>query len=456
MDAICITKEQARRYLLSYHGLNSLKQYKGKDGILAYVSHVGCIQFDPLNIVGHNQELVLQSRIDGFKPAMLQELLYRDRLLIDGWDKVMSIYCTGDWPYFSRYRAENLERLGNEERPVTPFLPLVRKEIEERGPLSSIELEYDQTVNWPWGPARVSRAALESMSFWGELIIHHKVNTRKVYDFAERHLPKELLETPDPNETFEQYRDWRISRRIGGVGLLWAKPGDAWLEIPEAKTPQRLESICGLLASGKLIKVDVEGINAPLYMRSSDWPIMQEVLSAFADSAASASADSAVSSSAASAYTTATTVESSASISTSSAVPQIQPSPAGIRLPKPVARILAPLDNLLWDRRLVKELFDFDYRWEVYKPQSERKYGYYVLPVLYGDRFVARFEPGYDKKSKILVIKNWWWEKELKPTKAMQRELASCFSRFAAYLGAKSILPGEGIQSNVTKWLDDV
>jgi uncharacterized protein YcaQ len=426
MDAIRITKEQARWFLLSYHGLCGLKQYKGKDGIMAYVSRVGCIQFDPLNIVGHNQELVLQSRIDGFRPAMLQELLYRDRLLIDGWDKVMSIYTASDWPYFRRYRAENLERLGNDERPVTPFLPHVRKEIEERGPLSSIELDFDQTVDWPWGPTRVSRAALESMNFWGELIIHHKVNTRKVYDFAERHLPKELLEAPDPNESFEQYRDWRICRRIGGVGLLWAKPGNAWLEIPEAKTAQRLESISGLLALGKLVKVDVESINAPLYMRAVDLPIMQELLSTASTSAADGT------------------------------IPQVQNPCANNRFSKPAAYILAPLDNLLWDRRLVKELFDFDYRWEVYKPQAERKYGYYVLPVLYGDRFAARFEPGYDKKSKILVIKNWWWEKDVTPTKAMQRELTICFRRFADYLGAESILPGDSLQSNVPKWLNDI
>lgn len=405
-----ITKEQARIFMLSYHGLSGRAHLKGKEAILAYISRVGCIQFDPLNIVGHNQELVLQSRIDGFKPSMLQELLYKDRLLVDGWDKQMSIYHTGDWPYFSRYRANNLERLGNKERPVVPYLPLIRKEIKERGPLSSIELEFDQAVDWPWGPTRVSRAALESMYLWGELIIHHKVNTRKVYDFAERHLPKELLELPDPNETFEQYRDWRILRRIGGIGLLWAKAGDAWLEIPETGTPQRMESIQRLLASGRLAEVRVEGITAPLYMRSEFLPLLQEP-----------------------------------------AAPSSSPG----------ARILAPLDNLLWDRRLIKELFSFDYRWEVYKPQQERTYGYYVLPVIYGDRFVARFEPGFDKKTGTFMIKNWWWEKDIQnaknqPPKAMQRELAKCFRRFAAYLNAKKIVPGENLENTVTSWLNKI
>jgi len=392
MDAIQITKTQARRFMLKYHGLYGKRLHRGKIGILEYIRKVGCIQYDPLNIVGHNQELVLQSRIDGFNPAMLRELLYDDRLLVDGWDKVMSIYLTSDWPYFSRYRASRLEWLGSPDKPVVPFLPLIRNELQQRGPLSSIDLGYDEAVGWPWGPARVSRAALESMWFWGELIIHHKVHTRKYYDFASRYLPEELLNAPDPNETFEQYRDWRIYRRIGGTGFLWDRPGDAWLEIPETRTPERRESIQRLLTSGKLSEINVEGIKAPLYMRTCDMSVLEEIRH-----------DS--------------------------------------RTPSLRTHILAPLDNMLWDRRLVKEIFDFDYRWEVYKPQSERDYGYYVLPVLCGDRFIARFEPGFDKKSKILVIKNWWWEAGIKPTKAMQRELSKCFALFAEYLGARSIVP---------------
>ncbi len=391
MRSLSINKEQARRFLLSYHGLSGSRFSSGKDGILEYMKRVGCIQYDPLNIVGHNQELVLQSRIDNFRSVMLDELLYKERLLLDGWDKVMSIYCTEDWPYFSRYRAANLERLCSVEKPVTPYLPLIREEIRMQGPLSSIDLKYDESVNWPWGPTRVSRAALESMWFWGELVIHHKVNTRKYYDFTARQLPLDTLNTPDPNETFEEYRDWRIYRRIGGIGLLWSKPGDAWLEIPETKTPERLESLQRLLSVGKLTEVSVDGINVPFYIRSIDLNIMENVIQL--------------------------------------------PACSG----KPEARILAPLDNMLWDRRMISELFGFDYRWEVYKPQAERKYGYYVLPVLYGDRFIGRFEPFYDKKSRTLVIKNWWWENCVKQTKAIQHALEKCFMRFADYLGATGI-----------------
>jgi uncharacterized protein YcaQ len=414
MKPLSITKEQARRFMLSYHGLSGPSFSKDRDGILEYISRVGCIQFDPLNIVGHNQELVLQSRIEGFRPGMLDELLYKDRKLIDGWDKVMSIYAVSDWPYFSRYRAANLERLGSEDGPVFPYLQRIREEIDMRGPISSIDLRYDEAVSWPWGPARVSRAALESMWFWGEVVIHHKVNTRKYYDFTYRHLPRELLDKPDPNETFGQYRDWRIHRRIGGVGLLWAKPGDAWLEIPQTKTPERLDSIQALLSAGKLTEISVADINVPFYIRSIDQGIMENILS----------------------DTDGKSIRSCRG--------------------KSEARILAPLDNMLWDRRMIAELFGFDYRWEVYKPESERKYGYYVLPVLYGDRFVARFEPSYDKKSKALTVKNWWWENGVRQTKAMQQALIKCFRRFAGYLGAKSIVPGEAADDSVKNWIRDI
>ena len=99
-----ITRKQARRFLLGHQGLQPPHQYLGKPGILEYIRRVGCIQYDPLNIVGHNPELVLQSRVAGFRPDMLKELLYEDRLLLDGWDKQMSIYCLADWPYLRRWR----------------------------------------------------------------------------------------------------------------------------------------------------------------------------------------------------------------------------------------------------------------------------------------------------------------------------------------------------------------
>jgi uncharacterized protein YcaQ len=113
--------------------------------------------------------------------------------------------------------------------------------------------------------------------------------------------------------------------------------------------------------------------------------------------------------------------------------------------PPPQAAIVGPLDNLMWDRTLLRWVFDFDYVWEVYKPAAQRRYGYYVLPVLYGDRFIARFDPAYDKRRRELTIANWWWEAGVAPDEAMQAALAGCFREFLGFLGAERLRLGEAV-----------
>lgn len=93
----------------------------------------------------------------------------------------------------------------------------------------------------------------------------------------------------------------------------------------------------------------------------------------------------------------------------------------------------------MWDRNLVEQLFGFRYRWEVYKPAAQREFGYYVLPVLYGARFIARFEPGRNKTTGSLLIKNWWWEPDFKPDEAVTEALTKCFRRFCTFLEADSV-----------------
>jgi uncharacterized protein YcaQ len=394
MDAPTLTRQQARRFLLVHQGLWPPCSLTGKAGVLSYIRRVGCIQYDPLNIVGRNAELALQARIANFRPEMLDELLYEDRALLDGWDKNMSIYAVEDWPYFARRREGARRHYGDPTRPAAAILPQVRQEIEERGPLSSIDLAFDQTVNWSWAPTRIARAALESMYRWGELIVHHKVNTRKVYDFARRHIAEELLSAPDPNETEEAYHDWAVQRRIGAVGLLWNRAGDAWLGMQGRpgsafKSVQRKAALERLVARGEVFQVAVAGIDWPCYMRDADRPALEKALA--------------------------------------------------VRQPSPQATVLAPLDNLMWDRRYVEALFDFEYLWEVYKPVAERRWGYYVLPILFGDRFLARFEPGRDKTSESLTIQNWWWEAGVEPTDEVCAALCDCFERFLSFLGRETL-----------------
>ena len=185
------------------------------------------------------------------------------------------------------------------------------------------------------------------------------------------------------------------------------RAGDAWLGMYGMKSPQRRAAFQRLLDKGDLLQVEVEGMDAAVYMRSVDRATMDDALSA---------------------------------------------RPGSLR-----AVILAPLDNLLWDRRFIKALFDFYYVWEVYKPAAERQYGYYVLPILYGDRFIARFEPGRDKEGGGLIIKNWWWEEGVHQSKRMQTVLIRCFKRFLRYLEADQLVVDRNlIRRAGLGWLDDL
>jgi uncharacterized protein len=382
LDKFVLTKEQARRFLTAYHGLDGVATFSGKEGILEYINRVGCIQYDPLNVVGQNPELVLQSRIQGFERSMLKELLYSDFKLIDIWDKNMSISQTQDWPCFSRFR-KGYQNWCHEHSEV---VKKVHDEIECKGALCSADFDYNEKVGWYYGDTRLSRATLEGMYYSGQLVVHHKKNTRKYYNLPERHISSDILSASDPNQTEEQYLDWFVLRRIGSVGFLWNRPSDAWLGIGSFVNAKRTEVFDRLLRQKKVIEINIEDIKYPLYIRSADEAILMKSLES--------------------------------------------------EVPTLYCKILAPLDNMLWDRKLIFELFNFEYRWEVYKPAVERQYGYYVLPVLYGDRLVARFEPEKHRKNEPFIIKNWWWEQDVEVTAEMQDAVEVCLKEFVRYLGA--------------------
>lgn len=385
-NRISVDQRTARHYLLAHQGLLPPRSLSGKKGILALFDRIGCIQFDPLDVVGRNPDLVLQSRIHGYRKNHLYELLYNDRDLLDGWDKLMSIFQSRDWPYFSRRREDYRGWAGGNPEILEVALPEVKAEVRDRGPVSSADIEREGKVAWPWGPTRIAKAALELLWARGELVIHRKERVRRIYDLTERHLPAALISLPDPFPSDDHYRAWYVKRRIGSVGLLSKQAGDEWLGVWNTKTPDRKRIIDELAAEGELTEVKIEKSSTPYYMRTEDLQRLNKIAIPADDRRAS---------------------------------------------------IIAPLDNLMWGRRnILQKIFDFTYVWEVYKPASDRLYGYYVLPVLYGDRFVARFEPARNN-GKVLDISNWWWEDGIKPDIDMKEALLDCFSEFCGYVGTE-------------------
>jgi len=388
---IIISIRDARRFLLAHHMLWPPRRLKDKAGVLEYIRHVNCIQYDPVNLVGRNPDLVLQSRIQDYRPKCLEVLLYTDRLLLDGYDKVQSIYQTTDWPYFSHFRARMREKHGHPENPPMEIASQVINILRERGPLSSIDIKSSASIEWSWGvQTRLPRAALELLYFMGDVGVHHRVGTRRVFDVIERLLPSELLDTPDPNPTLEDYQEWHVLRRVAGLGIANPSGTEHWLDMLKLKSVRRREILRRLVEVGDLVSVQIESLEErTFFMRSQDLETIERVKSS--------------------------------------------------RAPKAKAAFIAPLDNLMWDRNLLRWVFDFDYIWEIYKPADQRRYGYYVLPVLYGDRFIARFDPAFDKKARILTIQDWWWEEGVKPESKIERALLNAFSAFADYLSAERI-----------------
>lgn len=392
--AITLTKQQARQFLLRKNGLLGDYRFIGKEGILQYIRQAGCIQFDPIDVCGKNAELVLQSRIKGFHKQLLYELLYEDRRLIDYFDKNLAIMCIEDWPYLERIRHGYREG-GKGREEVDKIAPEIKEQIRKAGFVSSKEIGYQEKVDWYWSSTGLARVALESLYFRGDLIIHHKKGTNKYYALAKDYIPEKLLQAQEPHERELEHLKWRMLRRISAVGLMWNKPSDAWLNIWNLKAQERKDAFSELLQEGKLSEAVVEGCKDILYYAREDAWLMEEVLSA--------------------------------------------PSY------KERIELLAPLDCMLWDRKLIRELFDFDYKWEIYTPEAERKYGYYVLPVLLGDRLIGRVEVVALTKKKILTVKHIWLEQGIRPTKKLSGELGRCFERFMKFHGLQELIYEEVI-----------
>ncbi len=387
---ITLTNLQARQFLLCKHGLLGEYRFTGKQGALDYIRQTGCIQFDPVDSCGKNAELVLQSRVKGFTKKMLDELLYTDRSLFDFPDKNLSIIPTEDWPYFERYRTAAREG-GLRFKLMRELERQAKDYIEANGAVSSDDLPLSgqpEKINWRsaihWsGATNAARAVLEQLYSTGEFVIHHKKGARKYYDLSEKHIPGEILNAPDPLPDNLEHQKWRVLRRIGAVGLLWNRPSDAWLNIWELKAPKRNEVFEQLLGEGKIFAVQVEGLKDTLYCRAEDIPLLEDVLQN-------------------NEY-------------------------------KPRCEFIAPLDCLMWDRKLIKALFGFEYTWEIYTPADKRKYGFYVLPIIYGSSFIGRVEAMNERKVKILVVRNIWYEDGVKRTKKLQAAISSCIKRLAVF-----------------------
>jgi uncharacterized protein YcaQ len=372
------SRADARRFLAAYHFTQG--------SLAAVLRRLGSVQYDPLRPQGRNHDLVLQARVPAYRVDDWEQAAYRDRLLYDAWDKQACLVPPSDWRYRGIYHRHF--RRSWQRRVLEPHAEAVERtlaEMRRRGPLSSLDFEDQSRVEaWSgsWYGPKLVKQVLRALWDTGQVVTHHRDRGRHVYALPEQVIPEEHL-CAEPVDARESLR-FLILRRHQSAGLLRLGADTALWSLPGLGADERREMVGDLVAEGELMPVDVEGERYHLRSADLSW----------------------------------------------------------LDTPTPEARMVfvAPLDSLVWDRKAVSRLFGFDYVWEVYKPESERRWGYYVLPVFHGDRFVARLDGRVSDGD--WRLERWWWEPGVQVSAELLDAFAVASSAFARYLGAERVVLG--------------
>jgi uncharacterized protein YcaQ len=349
-----ISREDARRFLISQLGLARPRRERGANGVRAMLDALRCVQLDPLDPMGTNADLVMLARVD----EVAKGELWRHTLPGHAFEHFAKERCLLPARAFPHYRDQAAEtpwwRLGERLQKLPPgVIDAVRAEIDARGPISASELEdRGRVVPMDWsgwkGTSRAASMAIEVLWTRCEIVVAARRGREKLWDVPARALPEHhAAEVPKG-----AFASWALLERVEAAGLLGRKGGPWWSMLGDVRTNGSIEAH---IADDMLEEVAIEGLRCR-YLA----PV------GFLDR-------------------------------------KIIP-------PDDRMRILGPLDPILWDRELVKNVFGFEYVWEVYKPAGERRWGWYVMPLYHRGQLVGRLEGR--TADKTLVIDRVWREKE--------------------------------------------
>ncbi|HEY2373532.1 MAG TPA: crosslink repair DNA glycosylase YcaQ family protein [Gaiellaceae bacterium] len=380
------TAEAARRFLVARHFLAPSRSVKGgKQGVLKVMSKLGSIQFDPLAIAGRNHDLMLHARVAGYEPGWCEDL-YERREIFEAFNKGLSFVPASAFPWF---RARASMRPAQTLVENADVAKRVLERIRAEGPLSVLDFdrEHGSITDWFGMPANTVREVLDAYMLTSVLGLARRDGNRRYYDLLERLLPADLLAHEPPLR--EQLR-YRLLSRYRAHGLLGAAGGnDIFGGLGAAKPDPRFPKSPGrhalrdeLVKSGEIVPVDVEGVGKRFVLKHE--------------------------------------------------VAHLEAPPE----PRLSVAFLPPFDALVWDRPFLKKLFDFEYVWELFIPPAKRRWGWYVLPILFGDRFVGRIEPRIDRAESRVEILNVWWEGRFAPARVdgfvdAMRDALGAYLRFA-------------------------
>ena len=339
------------------------------------VDRLGSLQFDPLDVIGRNHDLVLAARIDGYQRAWTDDLLYGSRTLYETYNKGLSLVPTRELPWYRvAWDLSHADHTGAAFDAHAPLVEELLDRIRKDGQLSSTDVAPRAAIDWYWRPTNQVRAILEALAEAGILGLARREGNRRIYDLAERLFPAELLDVRHPER---DQRRFKLLSRYRAHGLL-GRSGSAelWTGVVNTRRadqrpdlPTRAGLLEELVESGALVPVAVEGVRGDRFVLAEETALLD---------AAQRGRDAA---------------------------------PVGVAF-------LAPLDPFVWDRDFLRSLYDFDYVWEVYVPAAKRRWGYYVLPVLFGNRLIGRIEPRFDRQAGTLRVIDVWWESGFDPLAA--------------------------------------
>jgi len=359
--------------------------------VLEVFRRLGSIQFDPLAVAGRTHDLVLHARVAGYDPAWC-EVLYERREIFEAYNKGLSFVLASDFPWFRATLSRNAPRLLAENADVAER---VLARIRAHGPLSALDFERAKgsTTDWFGVPTNTVREVLEAYTLTGVLGLARRDGNRRYYDLLERLVPADVLERSIP--LAEQLRHKLLSRYrahgllgVGGGGDIFggigpAKPDPRWPDNP-GRTALREQ----LIDDGELVPVEVEHVRGKRFVLKEEVELL-------------------------------------------AAPPE----------PPPSVALLPPFDPVVWDRALLGSLFGFDYVWELFIPPAKRRWGWYVLPLLFRDRLVGRIEPRIDRAGGKVQVLDLWWEDGFAPrrTEGFVDAMREALRAYLGFAGATRV-----------------
>jgi uncharacterized protein YcaQ len=377
-----VTAEAARRFLVARHFLSPARSVAGGlDGVLEVFARLGSIQFDPIAVAGRNHDLMLHARVAGYEPAWCDEL-YERREIFEATNKALSFVPTSEFPWFRHVMGRKGPRFHNAALADNAAVAeRVLERIRDEGPLSSRDFEPEPgaTKNWFGMPENAVRSVLEAYTVTGVIGLARREGKTRYYDLLERLLPADVvaLEVPEHEQLLH-----KLLSRYRAHGLLAAGgAGGTFDRI--ANPPERKDLQKELVERGALVPVAVEGMRGTRFVLAEELALLE-------------------------------------------APPE----------PTPSVAFVAPFDSLLWDTALLASVFDFEYVWEGFFTPAKRRWGYYVLPILFGDRLVGRIEPRIDRDQGVVQVLGVWWEDGFAPRRAdgfvdAMRDALGAYLRFA-------------------------